>query len=457
MKVTNIKGVRAVAVSTFDEYAKWKPNNIDAIDQNPILGTAYDIDGKKANDYKIQTIEGKSYKIYPWGNDNLTPQKCISLIRSNGDAMNLINTRADFLYGGGIDFFEEVIDGEQVQYKVFRNEKIRAYRDELEIDNLVGQLVVSLAETWCLIVNRTTEKGVPKLSWIDPSTFRWVQDSVKKIGILSADWNDQSETGNKGKAVAVVSDSSQEDGIIFKKISQVGQPYYPRPTYWSPEALDFLETMNFCAAKIRQCTKSNNFIGQIARISEDYITDLANQTEDVESDDDLVDSQEDENAKRSRVRNNLYEMLNDFMFSGTRTVIFDECRTDPQTGKMVPNIEIQEVKRSLNTKEYSESYELSLRGFANSGGVLAGLTGLSDGGKLGGSGSELKVSANYQQTFRTNRERLLITSLIDRTYRKFLELPDNVVVRFRNLILVNDNADKSGVSATMKTETNPKS
>lgn len=459
MKTYNIKGVRAVAISSFHDYvAKHPSNNIEAVDQNPILGTAYDLDGKKANDHKIQTVDGKSYKIYPWGNDNLTPQKCISLIRSNGDAMNLINTRADFLYGGGIDFFEEVIEGENMQYKVFRNEKIRSYRDELGIDDLTLQLVMSLAETWCFVVNRTTENGIPKLTWVDPVTFRWVQkdkDSKQNIGILSADWNDQSETGTKGKAVQVVLDTSRQDGLIFKKVAQVGQPYYPRPTYWSQEALKFVETMNFCAEKIWQSTKSNNNVGQIIRISEDYITDLANQTEDKE--DVELEEPEDENTKRSRVRNEIYDMLNEFMFSGTRTVIFDECRTDPQTGKMVPNIEPQEVKRSLNTKEYSESYELSLRGFANSGGVLAGLTGLSDGGKLGGSGSELKVSANYQQTFRTNRERLLITSLIDRTYRKFLELPDNVVVRFRNLILVNDNADKSGVSATMKTETNPKS
>ena len=450
-------GTRVLAVSNLAEFEKQHHGiSIDAVEQNSLLKSAYDLDGNKSNDFKQVSVDGKTYDIYPWGADNLLPQKCISMIRSNGDAMNLINTRADFLYGGGIDFFEEIIEGENITYKAYRNNKIRKYREQLRIDELVGQLIVSLAETWCFVVNKKMVVGMPVLENVDVSTFRWVKakDSSGKLAVLSPDWNDQAETQRAGVAVPVVRDDENKDRLIFKKVSQSGQPSYPIPTYWTEESLDFLETMNFSSAKIRQNTKSNNNIGQIWRISEEYITSLANDTPDLETAD--GEGMEDEAAKRERVRNEIYDMLNEFTFSGTRTVIFDECTVDSQTGKMLPNLVIEEVKRSLNAEEFSASYELSLRGFSNSSGLISGLSGVSDGGKLGGSGSEVKVSANYEQTFRTNRERVLVTTLIDRTYRKFLELPDNVVVRFRNLVLVNDNADKSGVSSTMKTETNPK-
>ena len=440
-----------------------KVKNIDAVDQNPIFSTAYDADGQKAQDIYQQSIGKNTYNVYRWGKDNLLPLHCVSTIRSNGDAVNLLNTRADFLYGSGVDFYKEVIEGENVKYHLFRNDEIKKYRKKLKLDKLVLQLVQSLVDTWCIVVNKDYENNMPKLSWVDPLTFRY-SVAPNKIALLSPDWRDIVETSKNGKAVPIVDTQDKKPGIIFLKVPQVGQPYYPRPPYWSEESIDFVQTMNYCSAKIRQNTKSNNNIGQIFRISQDYIDHLADNfsgtvatlDEDAEVEETDLELDTDVDSRREKARNDLYEMLDNFMFSGTRTTIFDECSVDPATGKMIPNIEMVEVKRTLNTKEFAESYELALRGFTNSGGVLTGLSGLNDGGKLGGSGSEVKVSANYQQTFRTNRERLLITELLDDTYREFLKLPDDVVIRFKNVVLVNDNADKSGVSSTMKTESNPK-
>lgn len=474
LSITNIESMRQVGekrkVSLASGFAGQnievtKANNIDAIDQNPIFSTAYDADGQKAQDIYQQTVESKTYNVYRWGRNNLLPNECVAIIRSNGDAVNLLATRADFLYGSGVDFYREIIEGENVRYELFRNDKIKKYRKKLKLDKLVLQMIQSLVETWCIVVNKKFDGEVPILSWVDPLTFRFAK-APTQLALLSPDWNDVSETSSKGKVVKLVDSDSNQPGIIFKKIPQVGQPYYPRPPYWSEESIDFVQTMNYCSAKIRQNTKSNNNIAHIFRISQDYIDQLANNMdasvanldEDTSNEDtsDIDFGTEDADSRREKARNDLYEMLNTFMFSGTRTIIFDECTVDPATGKMIPNIEMVEVKRTLNTKEFAESYELSLRGFANSIGLQIVLVGLSDGGKLGGSGSEVKVSANYQQTFRTNRERLLVTELLDDTYREFLELPDDVVIRFKNVVLVNDNADKTGVSSSMKTESNPK-
>ena len=98
LSITNIESMRQVGkkrkVSLASGFAGknievTKANNIDAIDQNPIFSTAYDADGQKAQDIYQQTVEDKTYNVYRWGRNNLLPNECVAIIRSNGDAVNL--------------------------------------------------------------------------------------------------------------------------------------------------------------------------------------------------------------------------------------------------------------------------------------------------------------------------------------------------------------------------------
>jgi hypothetical protein len=75
---------------------------------------------------------------------------------------------------------------------------------------------------------------------------------------------------------------------------------------------------------------------------------------------------------------------------------------------------------------------------------------VSDGKMLGGSGSELRVSAEYQQFYRTPRERQAIESYWNRQIKPVLDLPKDVYFGFNNILLETLDKEKSG-SSTKKT------
>lgn len=113
-------------------------------------------------------------------------------------------------------------------------------------------------------------------------------------------------------------------------------------------------------------------------------------------------------------------------------------------GKLSGLIAFEEIKRSLNAKELQEAYDTALRAFANASRFLPSLSGVSDGKTLGGSGSELKVAANYQQFFRTPRERQLILRPFNRDVKKILKLPKDVFAGFYDVLLVSDDKNAAG-------------
>ena len=107
--------------------------------------------------------------------------------------------------------------------------------------------------------------------------------------------------------------------------------------------------------------------------------------------------------------------MDDIVYSneGKRRVLYDECPVG-EDGKMQPWIELVPVKRSITGSEYSEVYRTAVLAFANASGILSQLAGINDGKVMGGSGSELRVTAEYQQFYRTPRERESILKPLNR-------------------------------------------
>jgi len=131
--------------------------------------------------------------------------------------------------------------------------------------------------------------------------------------------------------------------------------------------------------------------------------------------------------------------------TGERRIIFDECTVGPD-GKLQPWILFEDIPKGLTGKEYSELYDMAIRAFANGSGILAGLVGVNDGKMLGGSGSELRVSAEYQQFYRTPRDRQAVISFFNRVIKPMLALPADVSFGFKNILLETLDKSKSGSS-----------
>lgn len=113
-------------------------------------------------------------------------------------------------------------------------------------------------------------------------------------------------------------------------------------------------------------------------------------------------------------------------------------------------IDLIPVKRSITGTEYTELYRAAVLAFANASGILSQLSGINDGKVVGGSGSELRVTAEYQQFYRTPRERELILKPLNRIIlpemRKAFKLPSDVVFGYNNILLEALNSSKNGSS-----------
>jgi hypothetical protein len=407
--------------------------------------------GVRSSIIKEVRASDKKYDVYPWGSNNKLANEKIQLLRSNGDAMNLIETRVDFLYGGGFGFFKhEVVNGALTKTPYF-SDKIFELDTLVDLQLLAVEMLTSLCETANLLCHVKSE-AMPILTARDVLTWRNTVAVGGKIkaGIICPDWTDEDIV--EKQCVAEPYWTGTNNGLIHAKMPQSGQYYYGLPKWWAVNSSFWLETMNLVAGKIAGTVGSNNNVSHIVRIASAYFDQMV---ADKQSSEDL-DEDFDFEKEKDKARNQFYKNTTDFLLNGKLKVMFDECDMDA-TGKLSPMIDIAEVKRSLNSKEYTEAYDVALRAFANASGILSGLAGVSDGKTLGGSGSELKVSANYQQFFRTPRERMLVSRVIDKVYRKALELPNNVFGGFYSIQLVNDNMDKSGAQTDKSDNENTQS
>jgi len=150
-------------------------------------------------------------------------------------------------------------------------------------------------------------------------------------------------------------------------------------------------------------------------------------------------------AEQNAFRDEFFDSIDKLLFGaeGERKVIFDECEVGID-GKMIPWVEFVDIPTKITGKEYTELYQTAVMAFANASGILSGLAGVSDGKMLGGSGSELRVSADYQQFFRTPRERQLLMQPYNQIVKPALKLPKNVYRGFKNIVLTPLSESKTG-------------
>lgn len=418
-----------------------------------------DVNSSKGNVQRSVSAGNKTFDIYPWGENNLLPNERIKLLRTNGDAQNLIEARADFLYGGGFGFFKHSQKSGIVTREPFTNSAIEEYQDAYGLNDLsdvTNQMCTSLIETANIFVNRTLVDGLPIYSVKDSITCRAAMAKNKDVDtwLLNSDWgNTDSVSKNTIPVPAFNPDTASQLETIFQlKPYQTGQSYYGFAQYWGDETVMWIEVMNFIAKSIGETVKHNKNIAHICRVATQYFDQMVANTMIIDSIDDSYNPEKE----KDKVRNQFYKNIENMIQSdkGPR-IIFDECDMSVD-GKLSGMIAFEEIKRSLNGKELQEAYDTALRAFANASRLLPNLAGVSDGKTLGGSGSELKVSANYQQFFRTPRERQLILRPFNRDVKKILKLPKDVFAGFYDILLVSDDKNSSGKENKATQDSNSK-
>lgn len=391
------------------------------------------------------SVDKKSYEVYPWGKNNKLPNEMVELLRSNADMGNLLNTRADFLFGAGVGLFKRKVDGRDLVLEPVWEAKYLNYFLEKGIEELVDGAILNLVQLNNAFLAVSNDSKKAKSFKVLDSTAVRCQRVVENRGVIgnyivSGRWDSDSQ---KYASIFPKYDYSKPDdyadSIVHLKPNQPGQFYYAYGIWWALKT--WIKVSNKIAPFHFESLETEGNLGNIIHIARRYFDEVLAQNP-VKDDGSPYTFQELYDA--------FSEMMDKFAFGGgKRTNIIDVCAYDSQKGNLVELLKVEPVKKLMTGNEYSETYRSSVQAMSNGGGVLGGLANISDGKMNSGGGTEIRISAEYQQYYRTPRERRLILEFLNRAVlpdaRKILGLGEDVFFDFKNILLQTLDTNKSGV------------
>lgn len=403
----------------------------------------------KVEPVKVQ-IDQKPVEIYPWGKKNNLPQTMVDLLRSNSDLGNLLDTQADFLYGSGIGLFKKSFDqskNEIVLTPYWSSDSFDMLL-EMQLDEAIDEAILNMVQLNNAFLSvKIDGKDSMKFESYDSTTIRAgkAKPSTGKIEkyVFSNLWASQSTSGKYAKGIPVFDYSNHTkytESIVHLRSKQPGQFYYAYSIWWSLE--DWIEVANLIAPFYKNALKTEGNLGNLIHVAKKYFDDV------------LATNPKKPDGKEytfDELVGAFDKTMDELLFgTGKRMNIRDICAYDANTGNLVKLIDIEPVKKSITGSEYMETYNAVTKAMSNAGMVLGGLSGLSDGKMNSGGGTEIRMSALYQQHYRTPRERRLILDFLNRVVRPYLQtkltLPKDVIFDFKNILLETLDQNKSGVS-----------
>jgi len=414
-----------------------------------VPGVKIDADQKKivsANDFKVK-IGDKTEKYYPWGVNNKRPKELIELLSSNADMENLLKTRADFLFGAGLGLFENKVDGFDLVLVPVQSTLLTDWLLEKDIETLADNYYtnqVNLSNSWINVDigkdNDLTLKG------FDASTVRvgYTDDSKVSKYLVSGSWDSQGAKQAKDYPAFDFSllkngKFDKMDYFIHVRPEQPGQFWYGYAPWSSLKPV--IELANMIPGFHTQGLETEGNLGHILHIAKKYFRDLANNPNYTKEDGSTFSEEEVEEAWADETD---YFLFGD----GKRKVLTDMCEVNPATNELVKFLEIETVKKTQTGKEYLETGTYAVNAMSNGSGVLNGLSGVSDGKMNSSGGTEIRISAEYQQFYRTPRERQKFLRILNLVYVPYLRkkklIPDNVYFNHKNILLQTLDTNKSG-------------
>lgn len=393
-------------------------------------------------------IEGTNFTIYPWGKSNFLPNEMLTIAQSNGDVLNLLAMKKDFLFGAGIGVFTW---DEKAKKPIDRTHQFEIRNAILEgnLNQFARKTLSSYVDCAWAPFNVSISDNLMKLSAFDPLVARAakVEESQSKIShyLISSDWKKKASPKIPIPAFDPLKPIKESVHVI--KPEQTGQFFYGYPDWWS--VIGYIKLANKIIDYYNNSLASEGNMGHIFRVSDKLVNIVAN---DMGINPDTGESYLDEDA-RAAIEKDMDAFLSN-TDSTIKKKLLDWCglKTD---GTLAHGIEIEVVPKSFTGKDFAELYALTINAIAGAMQTLGGLSGVSDGKLNSGGGTEITAGSNYQQFFRTARDREPILDFLNKyympTFKKLAKLPDdeNIYFGFRNVLLETLDKNKNGNSTIL--------
>lgn len=338
-------------------------------------------------------------KIAPWGADNLQPQRMLALVYGNHLKPQLIYTARDFLLGSELGLYRKVIEGRKKIYEPVIDPKIEDWLEMIDVKNLMRASAFNMefSDNYFSAFELDKRKEVVGIQNFDCTMTRaGVTTAMRPERYhLHPDWRNV-----KAAEIQTLPAYDRKNPLRFGDFIYhgrdwtVGQKYYSAPPFWGTE----------------KWTKLSN------KIPDFHLSGLDNGYNvkyHIEIPADYFDQYGDTDKEREEAEKLLLEQMNEMM-SGVDNVdkVFVSKFAVDSSGKQLPGWKITPLANTMSDKAYEAVNQQANIAHTAGHGIDPSLAGIDTGSKLGGSGSEKRISYQLHIALRTpNKRDILLEQL----------------------------------------------
>lgn len=341
----------------------------------------------------LMSSDNTTYRVAPWGVNNLLPYDHIKLIYENPDKPTLIKNKVNLSCGRGVLLYRHNLDEAEKENRMYIFEHpIYERLNALGYTKVMRETATDLeqfANSWMEIVLNNEKTKVSSVTSLDATDCRL--EMVKERSnqrVLLADW----KKGKNAKSLQKIplfdplNPTKHKKFAIHIKELQSGQPYYSL-VEWNGSKV-WTEVANNIPKFHRSGLKNGYNIKYHIKIPSSYL--------------DQFPDEEQRNKKKKEVQT----MLDDFL-GGPDNAQKTFFSFVTNVGGNPVEWKIDTVGNELNDEAYLKLDEHASKAAARGHNIHPVLAGIYTTGSLG-SGSEILNLANFHIAYKTNDIRQLI-------------------------------------------------
>lgn len=364
--------------------------------------------------------------LAPWGADNLKPQKMLRLVYGNHIKPQLINTARDFLLGSRLSIFKRVLDNENgkpaIRLEPVFNPTLEDWLEETEADEFIRASAYNME----FFNNAFTSFSLDSNLGLELKNHDCTDVRAQLIGstgrienyFIHPDW-----ANFKASEVTMLPAWDKRNPLRFGDFMYQGrdrlpgQPYYDAAPWWGTE--NWTEVSNLIPSFHRSGLKNGYNIKYHIKIPQAYFDQFK------------------EDHLKIKEEKRLMGVMNE-MLSGVDNAdkaFVTKFMTDHQ-GKPLPGWEIIPIENKMSDDAYTGVNTQSNIAHTSGHGIDPSLAGIETGGKLGGSGSEKRISYQLHIALRTPTKRKILMEPFNKIAKKILSWwPQEQFIGFEDISL----------------------
>jgi hypothetical protein len=361
----------------------------------------------------------------PWGIKDGILKEMHDLCSDNPTKWRLLATRRDFVIGKGLKVGLEDVD-EKVSKKSPEVKMVKAFLKKFDIPELLQDLALQQEFSGRYFVKLVLDPATQQLADVELIDVfhcrpRKIKAGERKISAYVLNPN----FGTK----------------IFRTVDSIPLPAFDsrNPTRYGVSIFDGRQKIpgqvNHSFAFWWGTKWWTIVANKVPRFHENGLENGYNLKYHVSIPDNYFEGENMTETQEEALKIEVCEKMDETLRGKTDSVLFT-FHTIDVNGKEISGVKVTELANNMSDDAYTAIFNTANLAQASAHGIIPILAGIDTGSKLGGSGKEMEVAANYIQAFLVNGSRMLLLKLIE-IFRDIEGWSEELTFEFENVQIYN--------------------